>query len=319
MRRLYYTILILASSISATDLSEINSLASLYLKKYHRPTTILTFGAFDEQFTSHIAQQHQSVVVVLKKDSNQKTKTYYKKNCIENIILLDKQPTTNDLKILSESEHFDLVLIKNIFSMFPQSDWLNITHSILAMGNDIIISIRNSEELTSIHTELKENHQAEAIKTTSAETTYYIKKEKKLLNRSHWVRLAHTGDRVKKYTIHSTHTQKYIVKHYTQCECKTSWHAGINLFTFKALNGIYPTPLMLHIALQKHIGMKHTDYKIPNLILQGAKIIPIDHDDYRLSHHQNRRVTPQIIEKVFNQLQLPIDTFMNNLIKMRLI
>lgn len=89
----------------------------------------------------------------------------------------------------------------------------------------------------------------------------------------------------------------------------TDWIPGINLVTYKVLNGIYPTKEMVIIQLKAFKGFKHRDFHIGNLIIQGTNLVAIDGDDLRVDGDHPETAYPRLVdgrlEKIIKQLHGP--------------
>jgi hypothetical protein len=75
------------------------------------------------------------------------------------------------------------------------------------------------------------------------------------------------------------------------------WQRGINLRTFLALQGSYPTKEMVLTQLRTFQGSTHNDLLPCNMVIQGSIIIAIDFDDPR--RHLNPNIGFNRLMKVY--------------------
>jgi hypothetical protein len=85
----------------------------------------------------------------------------------------------------------------------------------------------------------------------------------------------------KSYEIISTFEKRLFIKIFNDSLCIMNWKKGINLLTFKMLNGVYPTNEYLIEQIKSFKGLYSSDFKIPNMIVQGKNLITIDGFDFR--------------------------------------
>ena len=103
------------------------------------------------------------------------------------------------------------------------------------------------------------------------------------------------------YSIESTFSAKKFIKHKRgDSRYISDWQPGINLLTFKTLNGIYPHKKTIREHIEPLKGMKHNDMKIFNLVIQGTKIHPIDCNEKGRNFNTAK------------QVELIVDCFRNN-------
>ena len=76
---------------------------------------------------------------------------------------------------------------------------------------------------------------------------------------------------------------------------------------------------MIENSLYSLVGIVHSDFKIPNLVMQGAHIVPIDSDDYRLRTGYKRRVTQQMVQELIGYVRSTKEGLVKNASKFRLL
>lgn len=306
-----------------------NNLKKQVLSKYKRSFTLLDIGSDTGFYSFKVAREHSKASVVMI-ESGQRRKIAYticSKAHPKNLILLNKKLSLEEFRILSEAEHFDVVLAFDLFTLYPKQCENALSH-VLDLGENLILKvpltskIHSKKFLDKIHYYIRQSCKSiKILHQDSSSIIYWLYKTKKSLKRSHWVRPAHHGDRVIGYEIQSNYSKKKIIKYYEKnMTFSFGWNPGINLFTFKMLNGIYPTIRIISRKLYSLVGMRHTDFKIPNLIIQGHNIVPIDINDYRLRTRDPRRylVTREKIKRIVRQLNTPVQSLLNNLSAERL-
>lgn len=110
------------------------------LDLYDRPIKILDIGAAEGYFSFRAAHEYGASAVMI---GNPKHKNnILQKLCVANtqldkIILLSKRISLDELEMLAEKEHFDVVLALNIIHHFK--DWERAYETILKLGDQIII------------------------------------------------------------------------------------------------------------------------------------------------------------------------------------
>lgn len=271
-----------------------------FLNKYDRPFTVLDIGASQGYYTFKAATEYPKSVFIMIESNNrhyplvgqQLFELCKANNLLNNIILLNKVVKVEDLKMLSECEHFDVILALNIIHWFDDS-WKEITDTILNMGNHIIIETPPQETIINsknnqLRKEIEEyllNKKAQIIGEVPRHTSdtkskiYLISKNKSHLQRKTWLL---PPLKEKNYLIEADFKRKKLTKKvdYPENSYQTSdWIPGINLITFKMYHGIYPTSEMLKNLLHTIRDNTHNDWMINNMILQGNKLKLIDFND----------------------------------------
>ena len=89
----------------------------------------------------------------------------------------------------------------------------------------------------------------------------------------------------------------------------SDWLPGINLLTFKKLNGVWPTRDMIEKSVVQLNDRWLGDMKIYNLIVQGKNIVPIDFDDPK----DEKRFAKEDVKKVLEVLDKDPDQIQGDL------
>lgn len=269
------------------------------LDKYERPFTVLDIGASQGYYSFKIAYDfNYSVCVMIEGDNTaypltgtQLEQLCYLNTSLNNVILLKRSLALNDIQMLSECEHFDVVLALNIIHWFP-SQWRQMADTILNMGDNIIIETPPQEKKFSQRNYDIEQYilsrGAEVIGTVERHTTgtpvniYLIKANKKFIARKNWFMKANN-----KHVIQSTFSEKKQIKigAYDGKEIISDWLPGINLITFKMYSGTYPSKDALKSLIKSlMLTVSNNDCLPNNMIVQGNKVAMIDINDTNFCH-----------------------------------
>jgi hypothetical protein len=269
-----------------------------FLNHYKRPFTVLDVGASQGYFSFRIAHDYPAICTMIEGNyqNNEQEGTAdslealcQKNSDLNNIMLLKKNITSQELKILSECEHFDVVLALNIVHHFGEQ-WKQVINALLAMGDHIIIQVppaddtaaAGSQYLPAINNYL-ETHPHTILGHFERQTTpgvfdtmFLFSPHKTQLQRVHWHNSL-PANQLDRYEIKSSFEEKFFYK--KKLDQWRPWHPGINLLTFKILNGCFPSHQHIAEQLVQFKNLDHNDLKIWNLIIQGHTLVPIDGDD----------------------------------------
>ncbi|HZW61718.1 MAG TPA: hypothetical protein VFF04_05840 [Candidatus Babeliales bacterium] len=243
------------------------------VKKYHRPITILDLRPHEHSYLFRLARQYNNVVgIMLDRDFSQKLFDHCNNNRLHNIVLMQFDYSIKEIARLGECEHFDIVIARNVLPLFDQK-WEQAINSLLLLGDYIFI------DAPAHQSELQEymiSNGGEQVATAADSNLYLFSKNKNEIRRRRWdYFLSQPGE----YTIKSTFTEKKLHKNKKSEKKKpatSNWHAGINLYTFCKLDGVYPTKHIIRELVKPMKNLKHNDMKVFNLIVQGTKLQPID-------------------------------------------
>jgi hypothetical protein len=116
--------------------------------------------------------------------------------------------------------------------------------------------------------------------TTGTDThLYLIIKDKDTIKRKTWLM---PPMKEKTHIIASTYETKTFTKHLTKprdTKRVTEWVPGINLITYKMYQGTYPLHGTIKQEIERLSHMKHADWQLNNIIVQGKKCTMIDVED----------------------------------------
>jgi hypothetical protein len=185
----------------------------------------------------------------------------------ENIIHLRSLCTTALLKRIGESEHFDMVYIQEPHQCTSQEValWYHV-------GEHVIVQSSFKKEIipyfyTAGFTDLV-THGQEVIASAYHPITF--------LRRNQWLEEPNEGNYVRNIT--STYHEKLLHKTYGPNPVKSQWMPGINLVTFKMLQGAIPSATQLCQEIDRLFYIPHLDWMPNNIIVQGNQLQLIDFD-----------------------------------------
>lgn len=279
------------------------------VSKYKRPITVLDLGASQGYFSLRIAHDFPHATCVMVEGDNgsypltarQLSEICQENTQLNNIIFLRRKFTLQDLQRLGECEHFDVVLAFNIIHHFPQ-DWNQVAQAIFNLGDTILIENPPVEPVAAPWS----NHIRKGVSNMIlaqggrriAQVERHTSKDRKsnifLMNnnKTHIFRTMWFAPRVDTpgayripkgpYVIKSNFHQKHLVKtdHYPRKKVVSiPWKRGINLMTYKMLNGVFPRPPQIKQAIRNLSTIKSNDWMPNNMIMQGRNIEMIDTND----------------------------------------
>ena len=251
--------------------------------KYKRPFTVLDIGANQGYFTVRLAEEfpHCTVIAI------EPNKAYDLKNrlsYLDNVIVLEKVISVEELKQLSRCEWFGLVICTSVLhcidNFTPFKDILNVVkqlgpHIVLELPTEkLSLGTRHDEMMRLIdslgepvlqvpsHVDLTVTRPLFVVKGNPPQTnrcsrfgTDYVAKKKLKMNFS---------------KAEVTFVNKNITR---------AWIPGINLWTYLQLDGIYPSRQTLAQMIKDADWDKHHDIVPWNVVLSGNKVSVIDKND----------------------------------------
>jgi len=183
------------------------------LDTFKRPITVLDIGAASGYMSLRIANDYDSTCVMI--GDPQWQKNIVLKICrlntdLDNIILLSKKITAEELEIMSECEHFDVILALNILHHFPIDKWERAAKAILNMADRVIVETPPLEDKGACGQvrlpgvlRFIEEHNAKIIgkarRHTSPDhfgTLHLLKGNSKYLKRRHWFDFTSDGYKI---------------------------------------------------------------------------------------------------------------------------
>ncbi|MFC1841566.1 hypothetical protein ACFLYA_00675 [Candidatus Dependentiae bacterium] len=269
------------------------------LDNYQRPFTMLEICTAEQDgYCSHkAAADYDSVCVMLKDNKPDKDCN----NCdLDNIVIMGKKIETETLNKIKECEHFDVVLLFSPYNIL-QKDLKKRLDYIFNMGTYLIVALPDTDDdddtkddrayIKRYVNHFLKHYDAKIIGTITDNTTgktsslYLAKTNKKYIERRCFTMLKLKNIT---YTVCSTFHDKFLKKIKKGRKEISKWIHGINLITFKALFGSYPSKEILKKEIKKTIkeakSTNHKDWVPSNMIVQGNKIKLIDFEQDKLGY-----------------------------------
>lgn len=283
-------------------MSEFDKPIIAFLKNYKREFTTLVLGENSIVIGKIIANNFSnSSVIVINKDKD----TTSIKEFPNNVCLLSFDYNTPNIHILSECEHFDIILLS---SKSLNYELINILTS---MSDYIFLNVPTMKLIT-FFKQYEKNiiFQYENNNTVGSmgNTEYFFKTNNNNILKKRSLIWPPAGPYRKKiYTIISDFEQKYLKKCFvedpTRITC-TPWTKGINLLTYLFFNGVIPSRKFLKNKLIEMCDDTqfrcHNDLSPANLIVDGTSIKYIDFADGTINN--------EIFERKFRFIEEIIDT-----------
>lgn len=268
-RLIIFILFVLTESIAGYADEDRYTIIQSLLNQYQRPFTTIDICADQGYYSLRIAHDYNSVNVMIE-GNNQLLEICKAHTELSNIILLNFFIAPNILQHLSECEHFDVVLALNALRKFG-ADWMQAAEAILNMGDHIFIEIWAEDKEIEGYIVAKGGQLLATLPADQDTALYMIKSSNHFLRRKTWLR---GFNRLGTYRIVSSFTEKMIVK--PKERVRANWIPGINLCTFKMCYGVYPTIQQLKDSLQALKNVRHNDWMINNMIVQGKALAFID-------------------------------------------
>ena len=264
---------------------------------YTRPITVAILGADDIHIPFYIARDYDACVVVITEDKENAFEKACRKNCtLLSMLLLKKRMGFEDVQKLSECEHFDVVIVfDNLHTFFMRRR--QALQSVLRLADfcflECVTELEQKNEHSFFH-EVKtviETHDIEIVdehviasNDEEIRSMLLCKTPKTEIIRKSWQSTYKTQKG--EYVVTSNFREKFLYK--SLLDSTSEWVAGINLYTFKMLGGVYPSRIMITSRLKQFRDLDHNDLNPCNMVIQGQKIIPIDFNDPR--RNANKRM-----------------------------
>jgi len=249
------------------------------IKAFQRPLTFMHLWPNQSHVGIALAQKYACISVIIDPHA-----TDLVARCAETttIVLLNSDLSIKHLRYLGECEHIDITLVSDLSKIF-ESDWKKAIDQALTMGDYIIIEAPlSTTKLYKQTTDYMKKKGGLLIGTPPSDIAnqvgelyqFVVMKKHLIKRRWNYKNVWHLGE----YSIDSNFTSKNFIKKKTKPKgySVTQWQPGINLYTFKQLNGIYPTHETIRSMLYPLATLQHNDLRLFNLIIQGNKLVPID-------------------------------------------
>lgn len=268
------------------------------LNKFKRKFTVLDIGASEGFFSLNIAYNYNATCVMIEGDYAKRGPTadrlleICKQNDkLDNLIYLKKHITVEELEKIAACEHFDIVLGLNVVHHF-RKDWKRALDAIFGIADYVVVEIppttdavfANNKEVRACEEYLNQKGGTVIAQTPrhtdpsaiSSMRLYEVKKP--TITHKHWFFGTSAKQEGTSYKINSTFEKKTFVKEKGDTIVARPWYSGINLMTFKILNGVWPDKLHLSKEIMNYRTKLHADLYPWNIIIQGKKVRAIDND-----------------------------------------
>lgn len=255
------------------------------LDAYKRRFTVLDIGAGAGEVIKEIGQHYDAVVVAVEKDFDV-TPGYdvgsYR--TVPGALCIKHEMSAHELQLLSECEHFDVVLAFNVLHWFG-AEWREAMSAVLGMGDHVFIQLPPLDEETSPGFDFRAAQLAwvetvgRGIGNTiqfpghAPRTVWHVQLGvSRVLTRASLY--AHAGSA--ETTINAT--KEGITYHNARKNTKGTWIAGINLWNFICLGGLWPQPERVVEMLETFElpDENHGDVVPWNFIIDGEYLYLVD-------------------------------------------
>lgn len=269
-------------------------------KKFRRPFTVLDIGANLGYFSIRLTEDFPDcTVVAIEGIYGNWLKQILEENGNSRIILLQKTFTLENLRTLSEVEHFDLVLAMSVIHHI-NGNFADVMKVVRSLGTMTIAEIA-TEDRACGQASVKEGFIPEDAKIigygkshlAGPERPVFVMKDKK-------------ETLVKSYLStprENSHDLKIESNFFTKKKIQRGkildWHRGINLRTFIDYAGRYPSRKHIIKLLEKRRPTEtHGDLTAHNTILQGDDVAFIDWFDPGINVLNDDRTFAEILKEL---------------------
>jgi SAM-dependent methyltransferase len=211
-------------------------------------------------------------------------------NAAERVIHLRKRLSSADMDTLGSCEHFDVVLALNVLHHFE--DWPRALNAVMHLGDHTFVetpartetAAHNGLAVEALYDSLEAHRPIQFARVAShlgdwQRPFWYFDTTKTTLTRAYWD--VPEDVPLGGITITSTVTEK-IVTFQRKNETR-EWYAGINLQTYLALNGVWPSREKLASLIETYPRPtpRHGDVQSWNFVVDGQHVRLIDGQDDR--------------------------------------
>jgi hypothetical protein len=286
------------NNIQTVNESNSNQAITNLLGNYQRPITLVEIGSNDAPYILDFTKTDtykSSYIALLLGSRETFTPKIIEQNLQNVIVLHPKKMTPKEFTIFSHCEHIDVVVLHDN-SSFLKRVLIKSLDALLTLGEHTFIEVDVNNNL--LLDELKKR-QCTVVASNKKNLLLYhfYKKEKLIIHRWNDRDMPYNN---KQYSIMSSFAEKFLIKSKAN-NVKSLWAPGINLKTFIMLYGIYPHDEIIskEIKAMRYSVPRHNDLSIPNMVIQGCKVIPID-----IKHNGSEQLVETYIkisvEGVFN-------------------
>lgn len=281
MQRIYYiNFIFYCTQIVIIQAGAAEDFMHTLLGQYRRSITVLEVGRTSHAYLFGFAKRYPGTYVLMDRKLPVSADTL-EDRAFKNIVFLHPEYIDAALLLdLGKCEHFDVAIIRDGDHLISEQ-MMRALPILLGLGDHIFIEMpeRFVEAAQKVHA-------CEVLPTQLGMCLCYFEMHKTSILKSRWTA---SEENSANYGIVSNFEEKRMAKQSTGTT--SSWIPGINLLTFLMLRGVYPTDNMMRKQLKTFKHIDHNDLVIGNIVVQGAKITPIDFHDKR------RNIDPAVCVK----------------------
>lgn len=274
-----------------------------HCRKYNRPITVLDIGANLGYYSFRLSSEFDCTSVMI-----EGAEVYQKalldlikqQKCTDRLILLGTRVDLETLQELSKCEHFDVVLALRVVHHFLEP-FHEVIDAIVSLGGFTFFELPTAGEDTvrararvqrelADHSKVLANYEYDevgefSIHVGSTMSPMYLVEnpKKKMITRPFYGSPRHV-----QHSVESTFDSKSLIKAdpLKRGELVNDWVAGINLYTYHMLNGLFPDRRKVARRIESYAlpsGSPLTDIRPWNFILSGDRMALIDHTSVNTS------------------------------------
>lgn len=261
---------------SITTDSDLKAQYTHLLARFQRPFTFMYLGD-DHKTMLELANAYpRSSFVLYHKCLSPENKKEMSK--LNNVIWLSSDPIPTDVAILSRCEHVDVLIVDSHFIASHGHCWQSLLPFFRNMTMIFVITIYSDLGHVSQTKEMLEycsrENWMENVKGKGYEMLIHGSFDSTFLIQTSFI---HPKKSHRQYRIDCNYQEKNMTKICSTSSESCSWLPGINLMTYICLQGAYPSWNRVYARLPH--DHNHRDWMPNNMVIQGKKIILIDHND----------------------------------------
>ncbi|HJM69094.1 MAG TPA: hypothetical protein QGF02_04055 [Candidatus Babeliales bacterium] len=257
------------------------------MDKYSRSFTLLDIGSAAGYFAIRSAADFDCTAVMMEQNYQPLQKICEANTDLNNLVFLNTRCDVKMLRCLGDCEHFDVIMALNVIHHFEEK-WEACLDALMKLGDNLLIetpvktttgSVIGSKYLTQLNNAIQKRGGVilgEVPRWSSPKDPariYHVKCPSKKLRYTRYDTVNPSAAR--NYPIESNYEEKFMHKKGQKLE----WLKGMNLWTFKILNGTFPSTPVLKKSVLDVFKDDYKDFMIWNLILQGNEVKVIDQDE----------------------------------------
>lgn len=267
-------------------------------QQFKRPFTVLDIGANLGYYSLRLAEDFDCTVLAVESQIAPYLHTVLVKNQNPRVIAVKQNMGLDDLRMLADVEHFDLVLGLSVTHHFDAA-YADVLEQIRRLGLISILELPTEDNACG-QKSVKDTFIPEDGKVLASHTSHLngpprpmvlLKDENRKLVRSYW------GSPIDECAVIIETDYKSKTK--TMRGETSPWMRGINLETWLKLGPLFPSrDWVVKLLEDARPSKPHGDLKTHNVILQGDAVQVIDWNDPRWSMQPDAALWDEVIEKV---------------------